>query len=195
MRAVAQAFDDQGAALLYDAQDHPLPAYHNKMRKLLSCLILSLLCPATLVSTSCARHAKPDEYQTSMLERLPFVHRMTVQQGNIITEAQVEQLKPGMNKRQVRYVLGTPLLTDFFNTDRWDYVYTIRRGHQPAEERKLTVYFQEDALVRIEGNMRPKPGQAPAPDPKEIVVSVPDYQEHQGLIGRGLEAVGIKKKQ
>ena len=93
-----------------------------------------------------------------MLERLPFVYKMTVQQGNVITEEQVAQLQPGMTKRQVTYLLGTPLLTDFFNTDRWDYVYTIRRGHKPKESRKFTVFFQDDALVRTEGDLGLKPG-------------------------------------
>jgi outer membrane protein assembly factor BamE len=187
----ATAFDDKGAGLLYHAQDHPLFFYHSKMRKLLSCLFLSLLSLVTSVLTGCADETKPDVYHKSLLEDLPFVHKMTVQQGNIITKEEVDQLQPGMNKRQVRYLLGTPLLTDFFNSDRWDYVYTIRRGHAPEEQRKLTVFFQDDVLVRTEGNVRPEPGAATVDDPKEIIVSVPDYQEHKGWIGSGLEAVGI----
>jgi outer membrane protein assembly factor BamE len=153
------------------------------MRKLLICLILSVPGPAALLTTGCAGETQPDQYQTSLLEKLPFVYKMTVQQGNLVSEEQVDQLQPGMNKRQVRYLLGTPLLTDFFNTDRWDYVYTIRRGHQPEERRKLTVFFQDDALVRTEGDMKPTPGRTEAAQPKEIVVSVPDYQERKGLFG------------
>ncbi len=150
-----------------------------------------MLSLGTPVLTGCAGETKPDVYQSSLLEDLPFVHKMTVQQGNIITSEALDQLQPGMNKRQVRYLLGTPLLTDFFNSDRWDYVYTIRRGHEPEEQRKLTVFFQDDVLVRTEGNLQPKPGAATADAPKEIVVSVPDYHERKGWIGRGLEAVGI----
>ena len=171
------------------------PYYHNKMRKLLRCLICSLLCPLALAPSGCAKESKQVDYDSSMLERLPFVYKMTVQQGNVITQEQVAQLQPGMTKRQVTYLLGTPLLTDFFNTDRWDYVYTIRRGHQPKESRKLTVFFQDDALVRTEGDLGLKPGQVETVPAKDIVVSVPDYQDRHGLIGRGLDAIGIGRKQ
>ncbi|MGE5152804.1 MAG: outer membrane protein assembly factor BamE [Bdellovibrio bacteriovorus] len=148
--------------------------------------------PAVLVLGGCAGEEKPDEYQRSSLERLPFVYKMTVQQGNILTEEMVDQLQLGMTKRQVRYLLGTPLLTDFFNTDRWDYTYTIRRGHQEMEIKTLTLHFEDDALARIEGDLRPNPNRAAAREPKEIVVSVPDHKERKGLIRRGLEAVGLE---
>lgn len=97
-----------------------------------------------------------------------------------------------MNKRQVQFLLGTPVLTDFFQTDRWDYTYTIQRGHDPMEIRYLTLHFQEDSLARIEGDIRPNPARAQARAPEEMVVSVPDYQERKGLIKRSLEAVGLK---
>ena len=152
--------------------------------------MLSLVMP---VLTGCAGETKPDVYQKSLLEDLPFVHKMTVQQGNILTKEEVDQLQPGMNKRQVRYLLGTPLLTDFFNSDRWDYVYTMRQGHKPPEQRRVTVFFKDDALVSIEGDLRPNPGAVGADKSKETMVTVPDYKGHDGLISRGLDAVGLKK--
>lgn len=147
---------------------------------------------ATWLLAGCAGEEKPDEYQRSSLERLPFVYKMTVQQGNIITEEMVDQLQLGMTKSQVRYLLGTPLLTDFFHTDRWDYTYTIRRGHQDMEVKALTLHFQDDALARIEGDLRPDPSRAAARQPTEVVVSVPDYKERKGLIRRGLEVIGLE---
>jgi outer membrane protein assembly factor BamE len=135
---------------------------------------------------------KPDEYQRSSLERLPFVYKMTVQQGNIITEEMVDQLQIGMTKTQVRYLLGTPMLTDFFHSDRWDYTYTIQRGHQDMEVKTLTLYFQDDALARIEGDLRPDANRAAGREPKEIVVSVPDHKERKGVIRRGLELIGLE---
>lgn len=153
-------------------------------------LVIPLAAAPFLVG--CAGEEKPDEYQRSSLERLPFVYKMTVQQGNIVNEEMVDQLQPGMTKRQVRYLLGTPLLTDFFNTDRWDYTYTIRRGHQEMEIKTLTLHFADDSLVRIEGDLRPDPNRAAAREPKEIVVSVPDYKERKGLIRRGLEVIGLE---
>ncbi len=163
------------------------------MRKLLTRSTAGLLGLATLVVSACAGAPKVDDSQRSMLDRLPFVYKMTVQQGNIVTAEQVDQLQPGMNKRQVRYLLGTPLLTDFFNSDRWDYVYTMRRGHKALERRRVTVLFKDDALVGIEGDLRPNPKAAAADKAKETMVSVPDYKNNEGLISRGLEAIGVKK--
>jgi len=62
-------------------------------------------------------------------------YRMVIQQGNFISQEMVSQLKPGMSKEQVRYVLGTPLVTDIFHADRWDYIFTIARPGTPAQRR------------------------------------------------------------
>lgn len=153
-----------------------------------------ICCLALLAATGCAREKQPDEYRGSVLEKLPFVYRMTVQQGNILTEEMVDALSPGMTKRQVSFLLGTPVLTDFFHQDRWDYAYTIQRGHQPMEKRFLTLIFQDDMLARIEGDIRPDAARGAAREPKEIVVSVPDYQEKKGLLARSLKSVGLEPK-
>lgn len=82
------------------------------------------------------------------------VYRMDVQQGNVLTADRLEQLKPGLSRSQVRFVLGTPLVTDPFHPDRWDYVYSFRRGgSDETEVRRLTLYFQNDALSRIVGDL------------------------------------------
>ncbi|EXJ16113.1 outer membrane protein assembly factor BamE [Imhoffiella purpurea] len=162
------------------------------MRKILNFPIIGWL--AVLAVAGCARDKKPDDYQSSVLEDLPFVYKMTVQQGNIITEQMVDDLELGMTKRQVEFLLGTPLLIDFFHTNRWDYVYTIKRGHDQMEERSLTLYFEDDALVRIAGDMRPDPQRKASQEPTEILVTVPDYEHRKGLIKRSLEAVGLEPK-
>jgi outer membrane protein assembly factor BamE len=152
-----------------------------------------LCCLVVLVAAGCSKEKKPEEYRGSVLEDLPFVYKMTVQQGNIITEEMVDQLELGMSKRQVQFLLGTPLLTDFFQTDRWDYTYTIQRGHDPMEIRYLTVHFQDDSLTRVDGDIRPNPARAEARVPEETLVSVPDYQDRKGLVGRSLDAIGLSK--
>lgn len=162
------------------------------MRKLVDILMLGGL--AMLLMAACSRDKKPEAYQGSMLEDLPFVYKMTVQQGNIITEEMVDRLELGMNKRQVQFILGTPLLTDFFRTDRWDYTYTIQRGHEPMEIRYLTLFFQDDALARIDGDIRPNPARAQSREPEQMVVSVPDHEERKGLVTRSLEAIGLERK-
>ncbi len=92
--------------------------------------------------------------------RFPGVYKIGIQQGHIITQEMVEQLKLGMNKRQVRFVLGNTLLPNTFNDDRWDYPYSVRRGSQGDITQYLyTVYFENDKLVKTEGDYLP--GKAP----------------------------------
>lgn len=160
------------------------------MRKLLILLIVASLA----VLTGCAGSKKnDDEYRSSALSNLPFVYKMTVQQGNIISEDMVDQLELGMTKAQVRYILGTPLLMDMFHTDRWDYTYTIRRGHEPMTREPLTLWFQDDQLARIEGNLQPSPQRAvDAREERQLVVDVPDWQDNRGLINRTLNTIGVK---
>jgi outer membrane protein assembly factor BamE len=81
------------------------------------------------------------------------VYRMDIQQGNYISQEMVSQLKIGMTKEQVRYVLGTPLVADIFHADRWDYVYYYdpRRGQREA--RKIAVVFESGKLSRLLGDV------------------------------------------
>ena len=88
----------------------------------------------------------------------PGVYRINVEQGNIVTVEMLEQLEKGMNRRQVRYILGTPLVEDPFNDDRWEYLYMVRNGETTLIDQRLTVYFQGDILTRWESN-QPLPGE------------------------------------
>ncbi|MFI2811325.1 MULTISPECIES: outer membrane protein assembly factor BamE [Microbulbifer] len=89
------------------------------------------------------------------LFKFPGVHRIEVQQGNIITQEMVNQLKPGMTRRQVRFVLGTPLLEDTFNANRWDYVNRVRDPKGEVEQKKFSVYFNGDLLIATSGDWQP----------------------------------------
>jgi outer membrane protein assembly factor BamE len=80
-------------------------------------------------------------------------YRIDIQQGNFVSQEMVAQLKHGMTKDQVRFVLGTPLLTDIFHGDRWDYVYLLDRPGQPQVQRRLALYFEDDRLARLEGDV------------------------------------------
>jgi outer membrane protein assembly factor BamE len=85
---------------------------------------------------------------------LPHViFKIDVQQGNVVTEEMLEKLKPGMTKSQVLFVLGSPLIMDAFRDNRWDYVYLYRKKGDLAEQKRLTVFFENDALVNIENNL------------------------------------------
>jgi len=95
-----------------------------------------------------------------------FPYRADVQQGNWVTAEQVARLEQGMTREQVRYVLGTPTLQDIFHANRWDYPYYNKPGYGDAQERRFTVWFENDLLVRWEGDEQPdyQPFQVPDPD-------------------------------
>lgn len=79
------------------------------------------------------------------------VYYPDVQQGNIITQNDVKQLQLGMTPAQVLYIMGPPILKQNFILNRWDYVYTMKKPRKPMVERRLSLYFEADRLVRIEG--------------------------------------------
>ena len=94
--------------------------------------------------------------------RIPGItpYRIEIQQGNYVAQEAVSQLKPGMTKDQVRNILGTPLLTDIFHANRWDYVYYREIADGTREQRKLVVHFDKDEkLARLEGDVVAKGAQ------------------------------------
>ena len=92
-------------------------------------------------------------------------HRIDVQQGNALDQENVARLKPGLNRSQVRFLLGTPLVVDPFRTDRWDYVYVFYKAGRLAEQKRITLFFEGDTLARIEGDLPRPPEPAPEPQP------------------------------
>jgi outer membrane protein assembly factor BamE len=78
------------------------------------------------------------------------IYRMDIQQGNLLDADQVEQVEVGMTRSQVRFLLGTPMVIDSFNPDRWDYVYRLQRGHKrKIDKRHLIVWFESEKVARI----------------------------------------------
>lgn len=82
----------------------------------------------------------------------PGVYKINVEQGNIVTDEMAAQLKPGMTRRQVTFILGTPLVEDTFNKNHWDYVYSKRNGKTILNQSRMTVVFDGDALVNVTGD-------------------------------------------
>lgn len=82
-------------------------------------------------------------------------YRMEVVQGNVVTQDMVAQLRPGLSSDQVRTLLGAPLLADVFHANRWDYVFTIRRQGALAQQRRVTVFFENDRVARFEADSVP----------------------------------------
>jgi len=88
--------------------------------------------------------------------KFPGVYKVTIFQGNIIDGEKLDQVEVGMTKRQVQYLLGTPLAVDTFNQDRWDYYYSRRKGENKPIEKRFTAFFEGETLVRYEGTVLPR---------------------------------------
>ena len=99
----------------------------------------ALIAAATLV-TSC---------------NLPRVYRLTVQQGNVITQEMVDSLKPGMTREQVAFIMGEPVVRNPFDNSRWDYVYTLRVPGYVDDKAKMSLFFTDGVLSHFTGDYKP----------------------------------------
>ena len=86
---------------------------------------------------------------------MPRVHKVAVQQGNILNQSMVDKLKPGMTRTQVAYVMGRPVIINTFDPDRWDYVFTIEVPGQFNESTRMSLFFENDVLTHFTGDMAP----------------------------------------
>ncbi len=91
-------------------------------------------------------------------------YKVDVVQGNVVTQEIMAQIQPGLGRMQVKEILGTPLLADPFHTDRWDYVFTIRRQGVPDQQRRVSVFFKNDAVERFDTE--------PLPSERDFVASI-----------------------
>lgn len=87
--------------------------------------------------------------------KLPGVYRINIQQGNIIEQEMLDRLQPGMDKEQVRFIMGTPAIEDPFHKDRWDYIFTFSKGGDRREQRHIVLYFKDDKLTHVGGDVVP----------------------------------------
>ncbi|HEY2683548.1 MAG TPA: outer membrane protein assembly factor BamE [Steroidobacteraceae bacterium] len=79
------------------------------------------------------------------------VYRINIQQGNFLNQSAVDTVKEGMTRSQVRYLLGTPMVADSFDKERWDYIYYLKKGRsRHVDSRRVTVYFDGDKVARLD---------------------------------------------
>ena len=134
--------------------------------------------------------------------RIVNEYKIDVQQGNVLTQEMVSQLRPGLTKDQVRFVLGTPVLIDLFHANRWDYVYRLQKGNGEVEMRKFSTFFDaSDKLVRVAGDVAAAQSAdataIPESRTREIDLgsiapdSVAPPPEEKGFFGRMMESVGF----
>ena len=128
----------------------------------------------------------------------PGVYRIPIQQGNLLAQEMVNGLELGMSREQVRFLLGTPLLQDTFNADRWDYIYRYKppsfTDDVDIERQRLELRFEDDPLVSSGGDLRPEQG-ATAERTREqerektivIPADAPRYTGREVLFGDELE--------
>ena len=87
---------------------------------------------------------------TSCASLLPEPHKIDIQQGNLVKQENLDKLKLGMTAKQVKFVLGTPLLQDGFNSNRWDYMYYLKPGKGKLKQSRLALYFDDKLLSKID---------------------------------------------
>ncbi len=99
-------------------------------------------------------------------------YRIDVRQGNYVDQSMVSQLRRGMTRDQVRFALGTPLVVDMFRADRWDYVYLFQPGRGQPERRVVSVFFVDDVLDRLEGDVVAGDGDGTVPAGRARVIEI-----------------------
>jgi outer membrane protein assembly factor BamE len=99
---------------------------------------------------------------------MPRLHRVTVQQGNVITQRMIDDLKPGLTRSQVVFILGEPIYRNTFEDDRWDYLYSIELPRVYREVKRLTVYFENDVVTHYDGDYAPTSITEPDVPPEAI---------------------------
>jgi outer membrane protein assembly factor BamE len=110
--------------------------------------IRALICVAAILLSGCGSVSSFS---------FPGVYRLDIPQGNIITQEMVDQLRPGLSKNQVIFILGTPLVRDTFHQDRWDYLYSYQPGGGERAQERLTVFFENNQLSHFEGDFEQTP--------------------------------------
>ena len=117
----------------------------------------------------------------------PLLHKIDIQQGNVVDQEMLDQLKPGMDKKQVKFIMGTPVLIDPFHNERWEYIYSFQEGGTVREQRHITLHFENDKLAYISGDIEisniPRQEYKIITEENAIIVPKSDKEE-KGFFGR-----------
>ncbi|MDT4329349.1 outer membrane protein assembly factor BamE [Methylomonas sp. MED-D] len=92
---------------------------------------------------------------STILNNLPGVYSLDIEQGNIIDQSMVDQLRPNMTKRQVLYIMGSPMLADAFHERRWDYLYSEQPSGEDRVQKRISLFFNGENLMGVQGDFRP----------------------------------------
>lgn len=142
--------------------------------------LIGILASITLLISACNK------------DKIPGVYRIDIQQGNDVTQQMINRLKPNMAKSQVTYIMGTPLLIDTFNPERWDYIYTFHPGYGNREQRRITLFFEDGLLHHLDGDTRTVAREdLPQTDKKGANVVVPLSEKKTGFFRGLLNTIGL----
>ena len=109
------------------------------------------------------------------------IYTPDIHQGNIVSQEMVDQIRPGMNKRQIAFIMGTPLLQDPFHDNRWDYIYSNQPGGEDRMQKRISLFFKNEELSGIQGDF--KPGTLPSVEPnKDVTIDVPKIERDKTLL-------------
>jgi outer membrane protein assembly factor BamE len=130
-------------------------------------------------------------------EKIPGVYRIDIQQGNDVSQDMINKLKPGMNKNQVSFIMGTPLLIDTFHPNRWDYIYSFHPGNGQREQRRVTLFFDEnEQLTHLVGNIKTVAQVAQTDtDRAESNVVVPLTEKKTGFFKGLMNTIGLGEEE
>ena len=144
---------------------------------------LCLAAAAGLVG-GCEMPALPELPALPDLPEIPGVYRIDVQQGNVVEQQMLDRLEIGMERSKVRFIMGTPTLVDPFNQDRWDYVYSLRRGSGEEIAQRVSLYFVDGRLARVDGDLASEAIPEAAAQRIQTRVKVPKRPPPEGFLDR-----------
>ncbi|ORU90034.1 MAG: cell envelope protein SmpA [Cycloclasticus sp. symbiont of Poecilosclerida sp. M] len=159
------------------------------MRTLLIIILVSVL---TTLLTACSTAKTLNDEMQVLAENMPGVYKINVRQGNVVTQEMIDQLRPGMDKRQVKFLLGTPLLVDPFHKERWDYFYNLKKGGSQSTRERITVIFKDGELAGLKGDFRPSNEFKPMTINTEVVDVPRRVEDDKTIVDEALEAIGIE---
>ncbi len=110
---------------------------------------------------------------------MPRLYRITVQQGNVITQEMVDKLKPGMTRSQVAFIMGEPILRNTFSEDRWDYIYTVLLPGYFEQDVRLSLFFEDEVLAYFTGDLAPSGSQPEAQAAEQAADAEPAEAEDE----------------
>ena len=122
----------------------------------------------------------------------PLLYKIDIQQGNVINQEMLNKLEPGMDKKRVKFIMGTPVIVDPFHNERWEYIYSFQEGGKVREQRHITLHFEDNKLAYISGDIEVSNISKPKDEiiTEENAISVPkSNDEEKGFFGRLLDKI------